>query len=218
MSNFRMVVLSDTHLQQYDMKIPDGDILIHAGDFSMRADIKDTFKFFEWMRDQPHKYKLIVPGNHDVYCAENMSQCKMLAYPMIFDDAGVYDIGSYRFLLYSWTPAPHSQSRWKFHPEYGDDEFFRRFWEFAPRCDVLVTHGPPKGILDKVNRTYLGEDSNVGEWHMLKYIERNIPIVHVFGHIHEGYGEFSNGPTTFYNASNCNVDYKANNPITIIDI
>jgi hypothetical protein len=139
----RIVALSDTHLRHEELDIPSGDMLIHAGDFSMIGKFTDVERFGKWMNDQPHKHKLAIPGNHDKYCQDNMAFCQSLFRPMIFESAGLHTINSLRILCYSWTPAPNVMSPWKFHPEFGNREFFARFWENAPACDILVTHGPP---------------------------------------------------------------------------
>ncbi|KAL8760959.1 MAG: hypothetical protein Q9184_002878 [Pyrenodesmia sp. 2 TL-2023] len=52
-----------------------------------------------------------------------------------------------------------------------------------PDIDILLTHGPPHGILDE---THTGE--NVGCEHLLRAVKRCRPRLHCFGHIHEGWG------------------------------
>ena len=60
----RFVMLSDTHGEGVD--IPEGDVLIYAGDWSPgRGDLEDTHKFAQWIGDQPHTHILVIPGNHD---------------------------------------------------------------------------------------------------------------------------------------------------------
>lgn len=53
-----------------------------------------------------------------------------------------------------------------------------------PNVDVMLTHGPPMGILDETFRR--GE--RVGCEHLLTAVKRARPRMHVFGHIHEAYG------------------------------
>ena len=48
--------------------------------------------------------------------------------------------------------------------------------------DVVMTHGPPKGILD------LCPQGNVGCGNLRRALHRVKPKMHCFGHIHEGYG------------------------------
>ncbi len=48
--------------------------------------------------------------------------------------------------------------------------------------------------------------------------ERVQPLLHVFGHIHEGYGVTTNGKTLFANASTCNLAYRPLNPALVFDL
>ena len=212
----RVVALSDTHQQHTRLTIPDGDILIHAGDFSIKGEFKDVTAFAAWMKSQPHKYKLAIPGNHDRFCEANMKICKEIFDPIPFEDQGCVKLAGLWILCYSWTPAPDPMSHWKFH-HYTNDRF-ERFWEYAPPLDILVTHGPPQGILDRVDRTYPGESPNVGEYCLRKYVLDYQPKIHIFGHIHESYGTTTIGQTRFFNASVCDREYKPVNPIFVIDI
>ena len=52
-----------------------------------------------------------------------------------------------------------------------------------PEIDIMLTHGPPRGILDKVQN-----DEKVGCDHLLRAVTRCKPRLHCFGHIHEGWG------------------------------
>lgn len=83
---------------------------------------------------------------------------------------------------------------------------------------MLITHGPPYGILDQrvpagMRRLAPWEDEepfagsdHVGCEALLTAVQRTKPRVHVFGHLHRGYGGTQNQHTTFYNASLCNED------------
>jgi Icc-related predicted phosphoesterase len=62
-------------------------------------------------------------------------------------------------------------------------------------CDILITHGPPKDILDnKLGRS-------VGSYSLLEYVKKYKPKYHLFGHAHHSKGTFNNGITIFSNAS-----------------
>ena len=62
--------------------------------------------------------------------------------------------------------------------------------------DVLITHGPPFGILD---RTAAGLPQGCLE--LAEVVALLAPAVHLFGHIHEGYGTLTRNKTTFVNAA-----------------
>ena len=64
----KVVALSDTHGKHHELpkgKIPDGDVLIHAGDITKLGSIPGVIDFARWFGDLPHEHKLVVAGNHD---------------------------------------------------------------------------------------------------------------------------------------------------------
>jgi Icc-related predicted phosphoesterase len=77
-------------------------------------------------------------------------------------------------------------------------------WQSIPsEVEVLITHGPPAGILDfTVDGKHAGGTSRLAE-----ISQRIKPQLHLFGHIHEGYGICKLGEVTFVNASICNPSY-----------
>jgi len=94
----------------------------------------------------------------------------------------------------------------------------RKYWDQIPEgLDVLITHGPPFGILDQV--TPGGEHLGCAE--LLEAIEEKKPRVHIFGHIHGGAGTFDSGVTRFINAAYLNERYKPLEPagkVRVIDL
>ena len=94
----------------------------------------------------------------------------------------------------------------------------KRYWDQIPYgLDVLITHGPPFGILDQVAPG--GEHLGCAE--LLESVEQKKPKVHLFGHIHGGAGTFERGATHFVNAAYLNEQYKPLKPagkIRIIDV
>ncbi|KAI9820803.1 MAG: hypothetical protein M1827_005174 [Pycnora praestabilis] len=55
-----------------------------------------------------------------------------------------------------------------------------------PAIDILLTHGPPSILIPSLSSTTSGLD--VGCPHLARAVRRARPRLHVFGHIHEGYG------------------------------
>jgi Icc-related predicted phosphoesterase len=80
---------------------------------------------------------------------------------------------------------------------------------------VLVTHGPPMGTLDK---TADGEKVGCEELQDRLAAMARPPRLHVFGHIHEGYGVVKTPRTTHVNASICDVAYRPVNGAVVIDL
>ena len=68
-----IVHISDTHLyhESYTRYIPNADILIHSGDFTQKARTakkpNDIESFNKWLGKLPHKHKIIIAGNHEIY-------------------------------------------------------------------------------------------------------------------------------------------------------
>jgi len=89
-------------------------------------------------------------------------------------------------------------------------------WDLIPvGVDILVTHSPPKGV----GRLSIS-DTNVdgGCAALIEAVKRIKPVVHVFGHIHAGYGVLKQHPTTFINAAMMNKHYKPVNKPVVFDI
>ncbi len=79
--------------------------------------------------------------------------------------------------------------------------------------DVLITHCPPFRIGDLTAR---GDQAGCQD--LLEVVEMTKPAVHIFGHIHEGYGVSSSGETAFINASSYNHNYQTINLPLIFEI
>lgn len=216
--SLRIVALSDTHGYHNRLTIPDGDVLVYAGDFSMRAKLNDTVDFAAWFNALPHTHKIMIPGNHDMYCEQATEYARQEFAPAIFLDHQECEVMGYRFFGSPYSSCIFEPSIWHFdYPPLGEKA--HRLWESIPAgIDVLITHGPPKGILDRVDSVHPGEDPNVGDPILLKNVKRVNPKVHIFGHIHEGYGAYYDGWTKFHNVCVCTVQYKPHNPITVIDL
>ncbi|HNC99840.1 MAG TPA: metallophosphoesterase, partial [Myxococcota bacterium] len=101
---------------------------------------------------------------------------------------------------------------WAFNLDRGEP--LRRVWQKIPDgIDILVTHGPPKGILDRVQR-----GGEVGCEELREALRRVRPRLHVFGHIHEAYGQLHLDGTHFVNAASCNLDYRPVNPPVVVEL
>jgi predicted phosphohydrolase len=60
------VCISDTHGMHRRLRIPPGDVLIHAGDITMKGGKKEMLDFDLWLKELPHEYKIVICGNHDL--------------------------------------------------------------------------------------------------------------------------------------------------------
>lgn len=198
----RIVCLSDTHEQHRYVKVPDGDLLIHSGDITFNGDWHVVRDFLEWFRSMPHKHKYFTPGNHD-FCFEDSYKI-----PECLIDQGV-EVDSFNLWASPMTPT---FGNWAFMADRGDP--IKTYWDKIPEgTDVLVTHGPPLGILDMTPR---GEA--VGCWDLNEAVKRVNPKVHIFGHIHHGYGTHQENGTMFINASICDERYNTTNQPVVYDL
>lgn len=208
----RLVLLSDTHEKHQQVQVPDGDILIHAGDLTMQGKSNAIAAAGEWLRSLPHQYKIVIAGNHDLLFEKRSFAAKaVLGRGIIYlEDSGV-NINGINF----WgSPVTPRFCDWAFNVNRG--AAIRQYWNQIPEnTDVLITHGPPQGILDEVKTAYGVEHHGCEELWMA--VGRVHPKIHVFGHIHEGYGRVTQGQTQFINASVVDTNYQVVNPVQIID-
>lgn len=174
----KIVALADTHGVFHNIDIPDGDILIVAGDWTSQGGIHACINFARWIDEQPHKYKLYIPGNHEVGFEEN-SSLEGLILSGTNINKKLINIEGINIFGFSYT-LPFNN--WAFSMNEEFQEYY--FKIVAPtNVDILVTHGPPFGILDSEKYQI-----NLGSKALLDYVKEIQPKLHIFGHIHGGYG------------------------------
>lgn len=214
----RLVCISDTHEFHDQVQIPDGDVLIHAGDITMQGHPGKVAKFLAWFGEQPHKNKIFIAGNHDwIFETKPEIARQMVAQWNItyLEDSGC-EIDGIKF----WgSPVQPEFQSWAFNRKRGPE--IKRHWNLIPEdTDVLITHGPPMGFLDQCvyNNTDYG---HVGCEELLEAIKRVNPRYHIFGHIHGGGGRTEirrSWKTTFINASIVNEAYQVQNKPIVVEI
>ena len=175
----KIIAISDTHGLHNHLKIPDGDMIIHAGDFCNTGAINDFNHFIKWYKSLPHTHKVCIAGNHD-HC---MQKFKFLKDD--FEEAGIVyledssiTIEGIKFYGSPWTPE---FLHWAFMYRRGHGY---THWDNVPKdTDILITHGPSYGILDMpIN------DGHIGCEELLNKVKQLSLTYHIFGHIHESYG------------------------------
>jgi len=207
-SRMRLVLLSDTHGRHKKLNIPDGDVLVHCGDFSHRGNLAETEAFGRWFATQPHTFKVLVPGNHDAATENPVARnlLRSLGIEVLVDSGAT--IGGKRFHGSPWTPR-FGDWAWM-----RDDADLAQYFDCIPHNpDVLVTHGPPYGILDRNDAGTL-----CGSQQLLHAVTRARPRLHVFGHIHEARGMCLRGDTDFLNVANLSSDYTRLHDPIVYDI
>ena len=207
----KIIAISDTHGQHKDLQLPEGDILLHAGDVSKRGSRAEIMDFLFWFSEQPHKYRIFIAGNHDFYFEKtgkeqiNSDMPKNVVY---LNDSGTEIEG-----IKIWgSPIQPWFYDWAFNRQRGPD--IKKHWDLIPNdTDILLTHGPAYGILDLTM-----DGRAVGCEDLLKKIQDIKPKYHICGHIHEAYGQERAGETNFINASVLNLDYKLVNKAFVFEI
>lgn len=212
----KITCISDTH--GHFPELPGGDLLIIAGDLTARDQDDEHRDFIVWLCQicQNNQYKRIVyiAGNHDGFLDPSQRRYGKVNIPLGFNIEYLCDSGTMYYDLKiwgsPWTPVFYD---WHFMKERGQD--IRKMWDMIPLdTDILITHGPPYGILDEVDGV------NVGCEELRTAVERVKSRLHVFGHVHEAYGtmrlKHEKSDTICVNASIMNDRYNpVNKPITV---
>lgn len=194
-----ITVISDTHGRHKEIVFPtlddDINVLIHCGDFSHNP--KQVFSFSKWFSEVPgYDYRIIIAGNHDMYIEtvgyqEYFDYCKEKNIIYLQDTS--IDIEGVKFHGSPWSNRFGS---WAF---MDIDIKLDKHWQKIPDdVEILITHGPSKGIGDKV---LSGE--HVGSSTLTHQINNRLTKLklHCFGHIHEAVGVYANDRYTSINAS-----------------
>jgi len=241
----RFVCMSDTHSLTPHLKnpVPDGDVFIHAGDFTRAGRPSEIVEFNAWLGKLPHKHKVVIAGNHELCFDPSLSKAPGIVArsghigtsPSNQEESNLAsdkaakcqdikkELTNCTYLEDSsveicglkvyGTPHQPEYGGWAFNLARGQQCLNK--WNLIPEgVDVLITHGPPLGFGDL---TCTGVRAGCVE--LLHSVQRRIkPKYHVYGHIHEGYGVRSDGKILFINASTCDINYIPSNPPVVFDV
>ena len=225
----RITVISDTHTRHGLIPLtdlPGGDLLIHAGDIMNSGYNKnDILDFLYWYRSTPgYDAKVFIAGNHDRMFQNHPEDVegwlnKFLDIDYLQDEELVIYKDGYEgnspednIRIYGLPHTPEFYS-WAFNVPRGSQKMRDIMNNIPKRTDILITHGPPYGILDTISSE---NDQSLGCMDLLNRIKEIKPKICCFGHIHGGRGiEYVDG-TLFINASVLNEQYEyTNKPITL---
>lgn len=206
----KILHISDTHANHKlipDHRFEGIDMVIHSGDCSNYKDSyrnnNEVLDFIEWYKNIPVKDKVYVAGNHDT------SIERRLVTPGHFAEAGIHYLehtATYINGLYIFG-SPYT-------PTYGEWSFMKardkigRYWEAIPEgLDVLIVHGPPRGVRD-LSYSIDNKLEFCGDMSLLKAVYKTTPKLMCFGHIHnfkdinnQGVSTYSDINTIFSNAT-----------------
>ncbi|MCU0704978.1 MAG: metallophosphatase domain-containing protein [Fimbriiglobus sp.] len=187
-----IVAISDTHGRHRELTVPPGDLLLFAGDLSNHGFPEDITDFNDWLGSLPHPHKVMICGNHDFHFERDPADARRrITHATYLQDSGV-EVCGLRIWGSPWQPRFFD---WAFNLDRGPEIAAK--WALIPDdTDVLITHGPPAGILDKTSR---GEATGCVD--LLWRLQELKPQLHLFGHIHEAAGVVQTPDTLFVNAS-----------------
>lgn len=225
----KLTIISDTHNRHAEIEMPAvdpatgkaGDLLVHCGDATVRGEVDETLAFADWLAERAKDYAygaLFVPGNHDLIFRDRPQFASELMRGNVHVEThGPVDVGGRRIFASSWTPSMRAgrPTRWAFHYDRGSRAAGLRWADVPDDAEILVTHGPPLGILDDSGPEYLHQ--NAGCHELLAAVARlnlrGALGLHCFGHIHTGHGRLrwnqqDAGRLLFVNAAVVGNDYE----------
>lgn len=194
----RILHLSDTHgFHRRLSNIPDADVLVHSGDFTMTGTEQEAIDFLNWFCDLPYDHKIFICGNHDdcLYGA-NIDGLDANVYYLCNSSVEIDGVKFYGVPMFMNECITDRQSR--------------NIANIPADTDVLITHSPAYGILD------FDDNINYGDEQLLTKVMNVKPRLHLFGHIHSQHGITTEHGITFSNGAIINADYNNfNTPNTL---
>jgi Icc-related predicted phosphoesterase len=214
----RIIATSDCHGKLAQATLPPGDVLVLAGDLLADApkehpdpvgfQAERLAELDAFLCELAFKAILLVAGNHDGVLQTRPDLARALRGARYLEDEGC-TVGGVRFWGSPWQPG-----LWH-HPFFMADghEALNVYRRIPADTQVLITHTPPWGILDRWDPPHA-----LGSRMLRACVAGLRPPVHVFGHMHPSYGTHEEHGTRFYNAALCDGEGVPRNPPHIIDI
>ncbi len=225
-------MISDTHgLHRQVPSLPEGDVLIHAGDCCSRATVEweptlrkagtSLIDFLDWFGSFPHPVKILVAGNHDTpFTGKDFSTGKPLVMTagqarQCCSNAGVLyleqqELAVDRLRVFG-TPWQPEYKGMAFNAD--DQRRIQLFGQVPSGIDILITHCPPAGILDVNDKM-----QSCGCPILADNVARIDPRLHVFGHIHKSAGTLRDARRTYVNAALAAKKIALTNPPAVVDL
>lgn len=189
-----------------------GDLLLVAGDLTYADTLFQHSEARNWLLKQPYEKKILIGGNHDNFLQANPDFYDQSDIDYLLDSeaefCGLKIWGS------PWTRSFKGQNpRCKAFCLDTETEL-REKWDLIPLdIDILLTHSPPYGKLDKTCRCQFVGSSTLLE--KINKMDKSLKL-NCFGHIHEAHGMIEGNPI-FINASiNDDCYIPINKPIRVI--
>jgi Icc-related predicted phosphoesterase len=201
--------ISDTHTYHGLLKVPeDIDMVIHSGDATNPRDPyaseQEMLNFISWFGSLPIKYKVFVAGNHDLCIERNLiTKIDFMKNGIVYLENDYTEVEGIKIWGSPFTPT--FGEGWAFNKKRSA---LHDVWKHIPDdVDIVVVHGPPKGILDLAYHQlncieFCGDEALRKRMYLLN------PKLCLFGHIHNnediinaGTMKLSNHDTIYSNGS-----------------
>jgi Icc-related predicted phosphoesterase len=206
----RVVCISDTHELHRELVVPPGDLLIHAGDFTFFGKgSRAILDFNDWLGDLPHRYKVVVCGNHEYAMEADPSLRQLITNAVVLLNEFAV-VGPAK--IWGSPLTPHYGGA--FGRSNAADRI-KAYNSIPMETDILITHGPPYGVLDVSPAEYPGP---AGDQELREAVIRVKPKLHVFGHVHSGYGIRPTRHTLFVNAALFGLNGSLDNRPIVVEI
>lgn len=204
----RVVFMSDTHGQHRRFSVPDGDLFVHGGDFCKRGTLEEVREFNDWLSMLPHAHKLVVAGNHDWPFERTPDEARRTLSAARYLQDDLVEVAGLRCWGSPWSPRFFNRA---FNASRGEP--LARIWRQVPAgIDLLITHTPAKGIRDKALLGHVGCEALAAE------LPRIRPRLHLFGHIHEAYGQEQRAGIRHANGASLDWRSRAVNVPLVLDL
>ena len=204
----KIASFSDSHWQYMNIKsFPKADMLLFAGDWSGRGEESEAYDFCKWFSELPYKIKIAVPGNHERFVNYFPKDIKKL-----FADSNIQllideSVSIENINIYGTPYCPlFGDGNWAFLES--ENKLYNRFLKIPNNTNILLTHCPPHNILD----------NGYGSVALKEVLKKKHINYHIFGHIHESFGNKVIKDTKYYNVSVLDEDYLLKNPITVFEV
>lgn len=208
--------ISDTHCLHSLLQVPDVDIIIHSGDCSNTRDphinANEVLAFLEWYSRLTAPIKILVAGNHDTSIERRLIRRDQIAdMGIIYLENQTATIPYQGKDMHIWgSPyTPTFGNNWAFNIKRSK---INAVWDNMDEgVDIVVTHGPPKGILDRTLKS-MGVLEMVGCENLRKRILQTRPMYHLFGHVHDSkaihnnFGVYKDSHNITYSNASCVLD------------
>jgi len=196
-ANIRVVCISDTHGKHRHLRMPKGDLLIHAGDFTKFGNLEDAKDFNSWLSELNYATKIVVNGNHENNADWQANVESIVTNAIFLKDRSIKVQGLEIYGTdFCWPMRQES-------PLYA---------KISSQADIVVAHGPARGLVD----------GRQGCHALLWAMSRIRPRLLVSGHIHQAHGVcHGRGAlrgTAFVNAANCQDGYRIGWEPIVLDL